>query len=131
MSGGVDQGYEAYRQAMADAEADIGEGGKPDGRNSNLRTARFELHMVGKVPAEIGQMILLHFGQFQYRTVTLVTAEEGEVDWSICTWDVEEPSMHGAVVKNLNVRAAELTRHDAYLTWHAVTGFPMLFEEAE
>jgi hypothetical protein len=39
--------------------------------------------------------------------------------------------MHGAVVKNLNVRAAELTRHDAYLVWHAVTGFPMLFEEAE
>ena len=129
MSGGVDQGYEAYRQAMADAEADIGEGGKPE-RNSNLRTARFELHMVGPVPREVADLIVLHFGQFRQHTVAVVTEETNET-WTVCSWDVEEPSMHGAVVKNLNVRAAELTRHDAYLAWHAVTGFPMLFEEAE
>jgi uncharacterized protein (DUF1919 family) len=123
----IDKGYEAYRQAMAEAEAEIGEANE-NWRNSNPRTARFELHMKGTVPDEISETILRHFGYYQVREPVVLTADGEVEDWSVCVWDVEEPSMHGAIVKNLNVRTAELTKHDAYLVWYAVTGFPMLYE---
>ena len=129
----VDQGYEAYRRAMAEAEAEVGEQNE-DWRNSNLRTARFELQMLWPVPEEIHDSILASFGHYLERKevrVTKIGDEVSSADWAVLTWDVEEPSMHGAAVKNLEVRAAELTEHDAYLVWHAVTGFPMLYEGGE
>lgn len=126
----VDAGYEAYRKAQQEALEELGDEGQAPKRDA-IRTARFELHVQGPYNRRVAREILDSFGPFNLSTELRVTDVEGGEDWCVYTWDVEEPSLAGPIARNISVTAASETKHDAYLVWHALTGFPMTYEEGK
>lgn len=122
---GLDSEFERYRAAAQERTAEAGDELAP--ARDVLRTARFELHAWmsnGDQERAIAEGIEAAFGTSWDRRD--VNTSEGVK--SIWTWDVEDPSTCGAAAKNLNVLAAETTKHDSYLVWFALTGFPMMYE---
>lgn len=119
----LDADYERYRRAR-DAAAEVAEGGEP--ARDALRTARFELHMWGNPDTQkpVIDELVAAFGSL-YDVQGRSTPQGMK---TIFTWDVEDPSIAGAAARNLSVTAAAESRHDAYLVWYALTGFPMTYE---
>lgn len=124
----VDAEYERFKRAAEEAQGELGDDGPAPARDA-IRNARFELTVMGPRQPKVEQEIAETFGPFLKQEIHRLGEVHGEMmAGNTYTWDVEDPTTAGPAARNISVTAAAESKRDAYLVWHAMTGFPMLYD---